>query len=241
MSEQFLHGVEVVELDYGARPISTVRSSVIGLIGTAPGAQPQTAASLGLGTLAANNALTFTSAVAGAIGNQTSVKLRNPQTNSATLSVSVNSAAIVVNLATDSGGLVTSTATSVIAAIAAKPEAAALVTVANTGASNGSGVVAARGSTLFLTRGSRSPSRCGLTAAASRRPGWELPARCLPRLTRSSTRRVRWWWWCASRRASMRPQPRATSSAAWMRRPGNTRASRSSSAPRASSKCSRRS
>ncbi|AJF07764.1 phage tail sheath subtilisin-like domain-containing protein [Geoalkalibacter subterraneus] len=34
----FLHGVEVVEIDYGPRPIQTVRSSVIGLIGTAPDA-----------------------------------------------------------------------------------------------------------------------------------------------------------------------------------------------------------
>lgn len=36
--ETFLHGVEVIEIDSGARPISTVRSSVIGLIGTAPDA-----------------------------------------------------------------------------------------------------------------------------------------------------------------------------------------------------------
>ena len=36
MSEQFLHGVEVIELDDGARPIQTVKSSVIGLVGTAP-------------------------------------------------------------------------------------------------------------------------------------------------------------------------------------------------------------
>lgn len=36
MPAQFLHGVEVVELDGGARPISTVRSSVIGIVGTAP-------------------------------------------------------------------------------------------------------------------------------------------------------------------------------------------------------------
>ena len=36
MSEQFLHGVEVVQIDNGARPIQTVRSSVIGVIGTAP-------------------------------------------------------------------------------------------------------------------------------------------------------------------------------------------------------------
>jgi len=38
MSEQFLHGVEVIELDQGTRPIRTVKSSVIGLIGTAPDA-----------------------------------------------------------------------------------------------------------------------------------------------------------------------------------------------------------
>ena len=38
MPEQFLHGVEVVEIDTGTRPIRTVRSSVIGLVGTAPNA-----------------------------------------------------------------------------------------------------------------------------------------------------------------------------------------------------------
>jgi len=34
----FLHGVEVLELDTGIRPIRTVRSAVIGLVGTAPSA-----------------------------------------------------------------------------------------------------------------------------------------------------------------------------------------------------------
>lgn len=38
MAETFLHGVEVLEIDAGPRPIQTVRSSVIGLIGTAPSA-----------------------------------------------------------------------------------------------------------------------------------------------------------------------------------------------------------
>lgn len=38
MPEQFLHGVEVVEITDGTRPIRTVKSSVIGLIGTAPDA-----------------------------------------------------------------------------------------------------------------------------------------------------------------------------------------------------------
>lgn len=36
--ETFLHGVEVIDIDTGSRPISTVRTSVIGLVGTAPNA-----------------------------------------------------------------------------------------------------------------------------------------------------------------------------------------------------------
>ncbi|WP_320169945.1 phage tail sheath C-terminal domain-containing protein [Maridesulfovibrio sp.] len=38
MAENFLHGVEVIEIDDGPRTIRTVRSSVIGIIGTAPDA-----------------------------------------------------------------------------------------------------------------------------------------------------------------------------------------------------------
>jgi phage tail sheath protein FI len=38
MSETFLHGVEVLEIDSGPRPIQTVRSAVIGIVGTAPNA-----------------------------------------------------------------------------------------------------------------------------------------------------------------------------------------------------------
>lgn len=37
----FLHGVEVIEIDDGPRPIRTVRSAVIGVIGTAPDADPE--------------------------------------------------------------------------------------------------------------------------------------------------------------------------------------------------------
>jgi phage tail sheath protein FI len=38
MPGQFLHGVEVLEIDAGLRPIRTVKSSVIGVVGSAPGA-----------------------------------------------------------------------------------------------------------------------------------------------------------------------------------------------------------
>lgn len=42
MTTTFLHGVEVLELDTGIRPIRTVRSAVIGLVGTAPDADDDT-------------------------------------------------------------------------------------------------------------------------------------------------------------------------------------------------------
>lgn len=38
MPTSFLHGVEVVQIDDGLRPIQTVKSSIIGLVGTAPDA-----------------------------------------------------------------------------------------------------------------------------------------------------------------------------------------------------------
>lgn len=38
MPTEFLHGVEVVQIDDGLRPIATVKSSIIGLVGTAPDA-----------------------------------------------------------------------------------------------------------------------------------------------------------------------------------------------------------
>lgn len=38
MPEAYFHGIEYVEIDTGVRPIETVRSSVIGIIGTAPDA-----------------------------------------------------------------------------------------------------------------------------------------------------------------------------------------------------------
>lgn len=40
MATDFLHGVEVLEIDSGSRTITTVKSSVIGIVGTAPNADP---------------------------------------------------------------------------------------------------------------------------------------------------------------------------------------------------------
>ena len=36
MSANYLHGVETIEVENGVRPVKTVKSAVIGLIGTAP-------------------------------------------------------------------------------------------------------------------------------------------------------------------------------------------------------------
>ena len=38
MADHFLHGIELVEIEEGGRTVRTVKSSVIGLVGTAPGA-----------------------------------------------------------------------------------------------------------------------------------------------------------------------------------------------------------
>jgi phage tail sheath protein FI len=40
MPASFLHGVEIIEIQSGAIPVRTLRSSVIGIVGTAPGADP---------------------------------------------------------------------------------------------------------------------------------------------------------------------------------------------------------
>lgn len=71
---QFLHGVEVINIDDGSRPIQTVRSAVIGLIGTAPNALPAVAASLILGSPALNDCFKITAKKSGREGNAISVE-----------------------------------------------------------------------------------------------------------------------------------------------------------------------
>lgn len=143
MSEKFLHGVEVVEITDGPRPIRTVRSAVIGVIGTAPNSQAEVKATLLTGVVANNNALTFTAKLAGELGNAISLRLVSPGTNNAVLSVSVSGTDVTVNLATGPSAAVTTTATQLKTALDANTSAAALLTVANTGASTGVGVVTA--------------------------------------------------------------------------------------------------
>lgn len=143
MPETFLHGVEVVEISDGPRPIRTVRSSVIGVIGTAPDSQQEVKATLQTGIVGSNNALTFTSKLDGALGNSSSIRFVNPGTNNATLSTSVSGRDVTVNLATNGSGALHTTAAELKTAIEANASANALFTVTNTAGSNGSGMVAA--------------------------------------------------------------------------------------------------
>lgn len=153
MTEKFLHGVEVIEIDTGPRPIQTVRSSVIGIVGTAPGAQAEVKATLLTGVVGTNNALTFTAKLAGVAGNAITVNLRAPTGNNVPLAITVTGRAIDVTLATGAGGTVITTATQLTSAIAGNVAANALVGVTNTGASTGAGIVAATTGAQFLAGG----------------------------------------------------------------------------------------
>lgn len=144
MPETFLHGVEVVEITDGPRPIRTVRSGVIGVIGTAPDSQQEVKATASLGVVANNNALTFTSKLLGELGNSSSITLADPKANSVTLAVSVSGRDVTVRLATSGSGVITTTAAQIKTAIESNASANALFTVTNTGGSTGAAAVVAQ-------------------------------------------------------------------------------------------------
>ena len=139
--EQFLHGVELLEIDAGPRPIQTVRSAVVGIVGTAPNSQAEVKADTAIGAVGTNNALTFTSKLLGVLGNKISLVLVDPNANNSALAITVSQQEITAKLATGAGGAITTTAAQLKTAIEANAAANALVTVAHTGASTGAGVV----------------------------------------------------------------------------------------------------
>lgn len=147
--DQFLHGVEIVQIDTGSRPIATVNSAIIGLIGTAPNSQPEVKASLIFGTATANNGITYTSKLTGAAGNKSSLTLVDPKANSQALAVTVNGFDVSVSLATSGAGAITTTATQLMDAITASAPATALMLTAALGASTGAGIVTAQPKTFM--------------------------------------------------------------------------------------------
>ncbi|SDG27174.1 Phage tail sheath protein FI [Onishia taeanensis] len=143
MAQDYHHGVRVVEKNDGTRPIRTVSTAVIGLIGTAPAAAAGVAASLAIEFAAANSGVTYTAASAGTDGNAVRVRYVDPGTNSATLAVTVSGKDISVSLATDAQGEITSTAAEVATAVNGEADASALLTAAEAG--SGAGVVGVSG------------------------------------------------------------------------------------------------
>ncbi|EJL6597969.1 phage tail sheath C-terminal domain-containing protein [Vibrio cholerae] len=137
---QFLHGAEVIEIDDGSRPIQTVKSAVIGLVGTAPLSAAATAAALTIGTAILNDGLKLTAVKTGTEGNAISVEVLAPTAASSELAVTVTNNKISIQLASDESGALTTTATELASALMADPAAKALVTAVALG--DGSGDVA---------------------------------------------------------------------------------------------------
>lgn len=102
-------------------------------------------ATLTTGLVASNNAILWTSKIAGAGGNSVSIALLN---NGASKSLAIQkveaaSKDIEIQLATDASSVITSTAAQVIALVNEDPDASELITAANATGSNGTGVVTA--------------------------------------------------------------------------------------------------
>lgn len=141
---KFLHGAEVLEIDTGPRPIQTVRSGVIGIVGTAPDAAGATAATLTLGNAPAGTGITYTAAEAGTSGNNIRIRYVDSGEVSAALAVAVEDNDITVTLATDIEGEVITLASEIVTAINQSAEASALVSAALAEGSSGTGVVRPR-------------------------------------------------------------------------------------------------
>lgn len=89
---------------------------------------PAQSASYKTGLTVSNNAILWTATTPGTNGNLITIRLKDPGSARATLSVTVTGSAITVNLATDHGGRIVSTADEVVNAIQASGSASTLVT-----------------------------------------------------------------------------------------------------------------
>lgn len=130
---KFLHGVEVLEIGTGPRPIQTVRSSVVGIVGTAPDAAGATPAELQIGTAPGGNGIVFTAVEPGTAGNNIRIRYQAGTGESSAEEVTVDGNDITVTLATDAEEAPSSTAQDIVTAINDGPETSALVTAALAG------------------------------------------------------------------------------------------------------------
>lgn len=139
-----------IAADYESRmwpaSIGALLYAVLGDIQTSEGT-PAVKAVLTTSLTGVNNDLTFLAATAGAAGNGITVALTDPSGTNQELGVVVTGSAIVVNLATDKDGAITSTAREVRDAVNTDSEAAALVAASLAPGNDGSGVVTALAAT----------------------------------------------------------------------------------------------
>ena len=118
-----LHGVRTQETDNQAKAVTTVNMSVIGIVGTAPDAQAGTAASTIIGSTILDNAIVYTASDVGATGNQLQVTaiaadLPEPAAVVAT-SAAFADGVLTITLGIDDKGVITASASDVVAAVAA--------------------------------------------------------------------------------------------------------------------------
>lgn len=129
--------------------LTTVTSAAVSgqAITVAVGYQALTASLLSTNLTGANNDLTFTAVTAGVAGDNITIEYIDPSANDEPLAISVTGDAIEVTLATDGGGVITSTASQIKTAIEADAGAAALVSVALKTGNTGAGIVTALAAT----------------------------------------------------------------------------------------------
>ena len=120
MADRFLHGIELIEIEDGGRTVRTVKSSVIGLVGTAPDAAPARHATLTVGT--GDASFTVRAKAAGIVGNSLRLELRPATPPNQPLAITLDTRTpgmtlILVTLASDATGQRASTAAEVVAAL----------------------------------------------------------------------------------------------------------------------------
>ncbi|WP_305817499.1 phage tail sheath subtilisin-like domain-containing protein [Photobacterium leiognathi] len=151
----FLHGSEVIEIDDGARAISTVKMGVIGLVFESEQCAPAIAARLSVGSVALDDAMTFTAVTAGNASNALNISLM-AEGASADIAVTVTEKHIAIMAATDAEGAMTSTAAEIVDAINNAPEAAQLITASLPAGTDGGAVPMMFGA-KYLTGGADEP------------------------------------------------------------------------------------
>ncbi len=159
---KFLHGVELLEVDSGSRSITTSKSAVIGLIGTAPDSLGAVAATLTKGSAILNDGLSFVAVKAGSEGNAISIIFADPGAPDGVLSIAVDVSKITVTLATDEVSAIVSTAEEVAVAINADVAAKLLVVASFLG--DGTGDVTAS-DRAYLSGGEAEPFPLGKPVA----------------------------------------------------------------------------